>query len=50
MEKIKTICPKPIRNAGVRAKPKGLRIFMKSLNLMDLALAKKYKSKQKALA
>ena len=32
---------KPIRNAGFRAKPKGLCIFIKSLNLMDLALNKK---------
>ena len=31
----------PKRNAGFRAKPKGLCIFMKSLNLMDLALDKK---------
>ncbi len=29
------------RNAGLKAKPKGLRIFTKSLNLMDLALDKK---------
>ncbi len=29
---------KPKRNADFRAKPKGLSIFMKSLNLMDLAL------------
>ncbi|SDN12940.1 hypothetical protein SAMN04488514_12716 [Kriegella aquimaris] len=29
------------RNAAFRAKPKGLGIFMKSLNLMDLALDKK---------
>ena len=28
----------PKRNADFRAKPKGLRIFMVSLNLMDLAL------------
>jgi hypothetical protein len=32
---------KPKRNADFRAKPKGLCIFMKSLNLMDLALDKK---------
>ncbi len=31
---------KPKRNADFRAKSKGLCIFMKSLNLMDLALAK----------
>jgi len=31
----------PKRNAEFRAKLKGLCIFMKSLNLMDLALDKK---------
>ncbi|GAB5566124.1 MAG: hypothetical protein Wins2KO_31870 [Winogradskyella sp.] len=31
----------PKRNADFRAKPKGLCIFTKSLNLMDLALDKK---------
>ena len=31
----------PKRNADFMAKKKGLRIFMKSLNLMDLALEKK---------
>lgn len=31
----------PKRNAGFRAKPKGSCIFMKSLNLIDLALKKK---------
>ena len=31
---------KPKRNADFRVKPKGLCIFMKSLNLMDLALEK----------
>ena len=31
----------PKRNADFRAKTKGLRIFMKSLNLMDLALEQK---------
>ena len=36
---------KPKRNADFRVKPKGLCIFMKSLNLMDLALDKKRKSK-----
>ena len=35
----------PKRNADFRVKPKGLCIFMKSLNLMDLALDKKRKSK-----
>ena len=30
----------PKRNADFRAKPKGLSIFIKSLNLMDLALDK----------
>ena len=37
---------KPKRNADLRAKSKGLCIFMKSLNLMDLALDKKNKTKQ----
>ncbi len=37
---------KPKRNADFRAKPKGLCIFTKSLNLMDLALDKKEKAKQ----
>tara|TARA_A100000171_G_C2106164_1_gene132430 strand:- start:479 stop:604 length:126 start_codon:yes stop_codon:yes gene_type:complete len=37
----------PKRNADFGAKSKGLRIFMKSLNLMDLALdKKKEKAKQ----
>ncbi|CAM4405772.1 hypothetical protein ZONE111905_20030 [Zobellia nedashkovskayae] len=31
----------PKRNADFRVKPKGLCIFRKSLNLMDLALEKK---------
>ena len=31
----------PKRNADFRAKSKGLRTFIKSLNLMDLALDKK---------
>jgi len=31
----------PKRNADLRAKPKGLRIFRMSLNLWDLALDKK---------
>ncbi len=31
----------PKRNADLRAKSKGLCIFMKSLNLMDLALEQK---------
>ncbi len=31
----------PKRNADFRAKPKGLFIFMKSLNLWDLTLDKK---------
>ena len=31
----------PKRNAGFRAKPKGLCLFSMSLNLMDLALDKK---------
>ena len=31
----------PKRNADFRAKSKGLCIFIKSLNLMDLALDKK---------
>ena len=37
----KQMVTKPKRNADFRAKPKGLCIFMKSLNLMDLALDKK---------
>jgi len=37
---------KPKRNADFRAKPKGLSTFMKSLNLMDLALDKKNKTRQ----
>jgi hypothetical protein len=38
---------KPKRNADFRAKPKGLYIFIMSLNLMDLALEqKKEKAKQ----
>ncbi len=41
---------KPKCNAGFRAEPKGLCIFMKSLNLMDLALDKKRKSKTISLA
>lgn len=41
----------PKRNADFWAKPKGLFVFMKSLNLMDLALEqKKEKAKPKALA
>ena len=36
---------KPKRNAEFWAKPKGLCIFMKPLNLMDLALEQKRKSK-----
>ncbi|KKM66715.1 hypothetical protein LCGC14_1478400 [marine sediment metagenome] len=36
----------PKRNADFEAKSKGLCIFMKSLNLMDLALDKKNKTKQ----
>ncbi len=43
-EKRRTTQPK--RNADFRAKPKGLCIFIKSLNLMDLALDKKNKTKQ----
>ena len=42
----KQLVTKPKRNADFRAKPKGLRIFIKSLNLMDLALDKKNKTKQ----
>jgi hypothetical protein len=41
---------KPKRNADFRFKRKGLCIFIKSLNLWDLALDKKNKTKQKALA
>ena len=43
--KLRTTQPK--RNADLRAKSKGLCIFIKSLNLMDLALnKKKEKAKQ----
>ena len=42
----KLLPTKPKRNADFRAKPIGLCIFMKSLNLMDLALDKKNKAKQ----
>ncbi|SDF58459.1 hypothetical protein SAMN04487992_1373 [Cellulophaga baltica] len=38
-EKLRLTMPK--RNADFRVKSKGLCIFMKSLNLMDLALDKK---------
>jgi hypothetical protein len=38
------------RNADFRAKTKGLCIFMKSLNLMDLALDKKRKSETKSFS
>jgi hypothetical protein len=37
----KRFTTKPKRNAGYKAKPKGLGIFMKSLNLWDLTLDKK---------
>ena len=37
----KRVTTKPKRNADFRAKPKGLCIFIMSLNLMDLALDKK---------
>ena len=37
----KRFTTKPKRNAAFRAKTKGLCIFIKSLNLMDLALDKK---------
>ncbi len=40
----------PKRNAGFWGKTKGLRIFMKSLNLWDLALDKKRKSKTKSFS
>ena len=40
----------PKRNAGFRAKSNGLCIFMKSLNLWDLALDKKRKSKTKSFS
>jgi hypothetical protein len=44
-EKLSLTMPK--RNADFRAKPKGLCIFMNSLNLMDLALEQqKNKTKQ----
>ena len=37
----------PKRNADFRAKPKGLCIFIMSLNLMDLALKQKIKLNNK---
>ncbi len=40
---------KPKRNADFRAKSKGLRIFAKSLNLMDLALKQKKKKQNNKL-
>ncbi|MCM4174241.1 hypothetical protein DHD32_22490 [Arenibacter sp. TNZ] len=40
----------PKCNADFRAKTKGLCIFIKPLNLWDLALDKKEKAKPKALA
>ena len=40
----------PKRNTEFWAKSKGLCIFIKSLNLWDLALDKKEKAKLKALA
>ena len=39
----------PKRNADFRPKPKGLCIFIKSLNLMDLALDKKKKKQNNKL-
>jgi len=36
----------PKRNADFRVEPKGLCMFTKSLNLMDLALTRKNKTKQ----
>ena len=40
----------PKRNADFGAKTKGLCIFIKSLNLWDLALDKKRKSKTKSFS
>ncbi|KGK28666.1 hypothetical protein EL45_19655 [Cellulophaga sp. E6(2014)] len=40
----------PKRNADFRAKPKGLCIFIKSLNLWDLALDKKKKKQNKKIS
>jgi len=40
---------KPKRNTDLRAKPKGLYIFIKSLNLMDLALEQKKKKQNNKL-
>ena len=40
---------KPKSNADFRAKPKGMCIFMKSLNLMDLALEQKKKKQNNKL-
>jgi len=39
----------PKRNADFRAKSKGLCIFIKSLNLMDLALEQKKKKQNNKL-
>ena len=39
----------PKRNAEFRAKPKGLCIFTRSLNLMDLALEPKKKKQNNKL-
>ncbi|SIR18684.1 hypothetical protein SAMN05421797_107168 [Maribacter ulvicola] len=40
---------KPKRNADFRAKPKGLCMFIMSLNLMDLALEQKKKKQNNKL-
>ena len=45
MDEKKRHITQPKRNADFRAKTKGLCIFMMSLNLMDLALDKKNKTK-----
>ena len=37
------------RNAGFKAKPKGLCIFIMSLNLLDLALEQKKKKQNNKL-
>ncbi len=48
-ERKKRLVTKPKRNADFRAKPKGLYISIKSLNLMDLALEEKKKKQNNKL-
>lgn len=49
LERKKRVVTMPKRNADFRANPKGLCIFIKSLNLMDLALDKKKKKQNQKL-